>query len=51
MMRIGPTGISMCARTPSKAEIIEVLEEMHCDKGESLECLSDFWVGTRFELC
>lgn len=33
MMRSGPTGIIMCARTPNKVGMIEVLEEMHCDKG------------------
>lgn len=35
MRRSGPTGITMCARTPNKVGIIDVLEEMHCDKGES----------------
>lgn len=47
MMRRGPTGITMCARTPNKFGMIDVLEEMHCDKEESLESPSDFWVGTR----
>lgn len=35
MMRSGPTGITMCARTPKNLGMINVLEEMHCDKGES----------------
>lgn len=48
MMGSGPTGIPMRARTPSKVGMIpfEILGEMHCDKGESLENLCDFWVGS-----
>lgn len=48
MMGSGPTGIPMRARTPNKVGMIpfEILREMHCDKGESLENLSDFWVGS-----
>lgn len=42
MMRSGLTGITMCARTANKVGMFDFLEEMHCDKGESLECPSDF---------
>lgn len=44
MMGSGRAGIPLRARTLNKVGMIpfEILEEMHCDKGESLENLSDF---------